>query len=508
MPHITQLAALIKSLSKSEKRYFKCYNPGKTSENFYFSLYDILINQSLSEEQVKHKFLQKYPDAVLEPACKHLYKMLMRCLRSYEADKSVENKLIALLNDVKILFNKGILELCFSEIDKAKALAWQNEKFNYYLLFARMELLYLTSLEFPNTDENALVEKQIKINEILYHEIFINRHTSLYELVTYRYLKKGSVRNDQAKTQLNDLLLEEFQINASKKYDSFESDKLHLLFQSAYFLMTDSPEQSLQILYKLNNIFQKNKPLWTDNPVHYIYLLHGIITDLQLMRRYSDMEFFLAELQQVHPHANSLQLLIKHLIYYHRLGILANKGAFDDALTLVQQYQLIIMNKNNSLPPNAAAAMDLRLAVIYFGLGQYSNSLNLVNKVLNSQSKFFLVQQKVLGRLIHLLLHIELQNDDYLVYEVKSLERKLKSGNKNQFTLEQITLSFLKKWLLAKDRFKALQLYEQALQEISESSHEIQLLQQFPFISWAQAKLQKVPLSKILQTTVFEATNG
>ncbi|WP_187262016.1 hypothetical protein [Pontibacter beigongshangensis] len=496
MANIEHLTTLIKSLSKSEKRYFRWSYPWQSGDKVYGDLYDMLEKGNHSSQSIKIKLKQAYPDAVLEPACKHLYKMLMRSLRNYEAEKSVENKLINLLGDVRILFNKGIFELCFSEIEKAKNMAYRHEKFGYYLLFARLELQYLTSLEFPNTDETTLLEKQEKINDLLYHELFINRHASLYELLTYRYHKQGNVRSETESALLYDLLLEESQVSSTKKYSSFESDKLHLHFQSTYFLMSGSPEHSLQIFRELNDLFLKNKSLWADSPVYYVYLLHGILTDLHLIEEHENMPFFLEELQQVQPNANSLLILKQHLVYFHQLGFLTAQGKFNDALATAREYEKQFMSKTVMVPPNTLAAMYFRLAVVYFSIKDYTKSLQLVNTILNTSGSFISSQLYVLGRLLHLLIHLELRNEDYLHYEIKSVERKLKKSKK-LFTLEKITLQFLKKWLSMPDRNKALQYYAGALAELEENNYENQLLRQFPFRRWVQGHLQKTPFLEV-----------
>lgn len=496
MSKIEHLTTLINSLSKTEKRYFRWSYPWKPGDKIYGDLYDIIEKGNSTSQEVKNKLKEAYPDAVLEPAYKHLYKMLMRSLRNYESDKSVENKLINLLGDVKILFNKGIFELCFSEIEKGKKLALRYEKFGYYLLFARLELQYLTSLEFPGIDEAALLQKQKKIIDILNHELFINRHASLYELLTFRYHKQGNARSEVETAKLNDLLLNEHQIIALKKHNSFESDKLHLHFQATYFLMAGNPDQSLKIFKELNEFFLERKALWADSPVYYVYLLHGILTDLHLMKRDADMPYFLKELQQVQSNSESLHLLKEHLVYYHHIGLLVEQDNIQEAQKLSGEYEKLFLAKKTIVPPNTSAAMYFRLAVVYFMLEDYSKSLQLVNAILNSSGPFISSQLYVLGRLLNLLIHLELENEDYLYYEIKSVTRKLKSSKK-LFMLEKITLQFLSKWVSANERNKALQYYADALEELEKNDFENQLLRQFPFRKWAKSRLLKKPMTAV-----------
>src|SRR5690606_25429667 len=123
-----------------------------------------------------------------------------------------------------------------------------------------------------------------------------------------------------------------------------------------------------------------------------------------------------------------------HLVYYHHIGLLLEQGNLQEALRFSMEYEKLFLTKKTIVPPNTSAAMHFRLAVVYFILEDYSKSLQLVNVILNSSGSFISSQLYVLGRLLNLLIHLELKNEDYLHYEVKSVKRKLKSGKK-LFTL-------------------------------------------------------------------------
>jgi len=497
MSKIEHLHTLIKSLSKTEKRYFRWGNPWKPGDKIYGDLYDLIEKDGDSVQDTKDKLRIAYPDAVLEPAYKHLYKMLMRSLRNYEADKSVENKLINLIGNVKILFNKGIFELCFSEIEKGKKLAIGYEKFDYYILFARLELQYLSVLEFPNIDEPALIQKQNKLMEILNQETFLFRHASLYEILTLRHHKQGIVRSEIERTQLNDLLLKEYQVTSTRKYPSFDSDKLHLHFQSTFFLMTGSPNQSLKIFKELNLLFQERKNLWADSPVSYIYLLHGILTDLYLTEKYEDMGYYLQELKSVNPNSDSLNTLQQKLIFLHQLGMYIGHSNHLEAQAITTAYENGLFSDKGNVHSNTSAIIHFRMIELNFILTDYSKSLQLVNIIVNSKGPFLSSQLYALGRLLHMLIHLELKNEDYLYYEVKSVERKLKSGKK-LFTLEKITIQFLKKWVNGKDLDTALKTYEKQLEELEKNKYENHLLRQFPFRKWVVSRISKKPMKNML----------
>jgi hypothetical protein len=85
------------------------------------------------------------------------------------------------------------------------------------------------------------------------------------------------------------LLLEEHQVSTTKRYASFESSKLHLLFQSTTFLMTGHYEESLKLFSDLSRLFDQHKPLWADQPLYYTYLVSGIVTGLKTTHQYETM---------------------------------------------------------------------------------------------------------------------------------------------------------------------------------------------------------------------------
>ncbi|RRN76605.1 hypothetical protein EIM50_23840 [Pseudoxanthomonas sp. SGD-10] len=214
------------------------------------------------------------------------------------------------------------------------------------------------------------------------------------------------------------------------------------------------------------------------------------------MKKFNEIDFFLSELKQIQANGESLSLLKEHLYNFHLLGLLIEKGKINEALDTAENYEKLFSNK--IIAPNSSAAMHFRLAVLFFINSNYTASLKLVNKVLNTSGKYISTQQYTLGRMLHLLIHLELGNDDYLHYEIKSVERKLKNAKK-LFTLEKITLQFLKRWLIKQERVKVLKDFEQALIALEENGFENQLLSLFPFKAWVRSRILKVSLKDFIK---------
>ena len=107
----TELFELIKSLTKTEKRYFKLSASGfKKEDNNYLKLFNALDKQSEYDEK---KIVAQFPEEKfikeLRVTKKYLYKLITRSLISYHEESSVNSKLKYYLRCAEVLFEKGLL---------------------------------------------------------------------------------------------------------------------------------------------------------------------------------------------------------------------------------------------------------------------------------------------------------------------------------------------------------------------------------------------------------------
>jgi hypothetical protein len=498
MRSIEALQALVASLTKSEKRYFRLFCDRQEGDKAYWRLYQILEAEPPGAARVQEAFGRYYPLPLLEAARKHLYKMLMKSLRGYHAHHSLQQRLLGLLQDVQILFHKGLAETGFAQLEKVKALALRHEQFPCYLLAAGLELQYLTELEFRDLEEGELVARQESINDVLYHQLFINKHASLYGVLLHRYFHRGAIRSPKELERLNDLLLEEHQVNANRRYPSFQSAKQHWLFQSTYFLMTGQYEESVALFGQLEALFSKHRELWAEAPVYYAYLVDGVLTGLRSLGKHDTMRTFIEGLKNVSLNTPGQLLQLNQVALGHELSLLIDAGEFERGLALWEAYRDRHPADAPAAPSRSGVSLYFPAAVVYFGLGRYPATLQLVNRVLNTHRAFLSAARYSLFRLLHLLVHYELGNLDYLGYEVRSVERQLRT-RKRLFRSEKALLHFFKQSAGGARPAALLPPLHGQLTELGQDAYEKQLLGAFPFAAWAAARVQKVPFAQWLR---------
>lgn len=486
MQSLEALYSLIRSMTKSEKRYFQLMTEMQKGEKSYWALFDYLDRHRVYDPKVVEGLKQKFPGNTIEASRKHLYKVIMKSLRQFDSDKDVETRLMNLLQESRILYNKGLIKLSIDQLGKIKTIALEHEKFFYYILAAKQELKYLVRSQFSGIDEYQLLEKQKSISEFIEQESRIHQHAMLYEVLLLRYWKNGIARSQQEATMLNDLLLEEYQLLNSPGQKPFELLQLHLYFQSTYFQMTGNARESLNVFYELDALFQKHQNLWKDSPIYYFHLLDGILFDLRWMDRYEDMNFFLGRLKAISASADSLSGLINLRVLEHELNRFVDKSKFREAQSLLDKHGPSLRLDDSSFPFHIYSRFNFAVARVLLGTGDYSSALKIINRVLNHSTASMNHSQYVMFQLINLQVNALLSNVDYLYYAVRSVERKLK-GERRLHGVEQLIISILKRVIA----YKSLKGFNEKIEALEQNPYERQLIKELSLKQWLQRLTSK-----------------
>lgn len=461
---IEPLYTLIHSLTKAEKRYFTLTAEMQKGKKEYLKLFKILEASDKFDEALIETLKDEYHDSTIEPARKHLYSVIMKSLRQFGNAKDVETKLSNLLQDARILYNKGLIDASFQVLGKVKQIALDYEKFFYFLLAAKQELNYLVRSQFLALDESRLIEKQAKFREIFELQLGAAQHSMLYQVLLFRYWKNGVVRSQKQVVSLNDLLLEEHQMLSGQRRRSFESQQLHLQFQSVYFLISGNPEGSLSVYRDLDSLFRSNATLWQESPLYYIQLIDGILYDLRSMDRYDEMEYYYGRLREIEVNSESLEKMVDAIMFSHQLNSYSDQNKFKEGKALLLLKAKEIEGDLEYLPIQLQAEVQLAVARIYFRNKEYSSVLKIVNGVLNQIPGATSIRHSsfIVFHLLNIQVNMALKNSDYLYYALRSLERRLKNS-RSLYGVEELMLTIGKRWLSNKslndleDRVKLLE---------------------------------------------------
>ena len=156
------LFLLIKSLNKSEKRYFKrfCFNQ-KTNNN-YLRLFDAYDAQSdFDDLAIRQKFEGEPFIRQLHVTKSYLNQLILKSLRNYYQSLSRQGELKDLIRNIEILFYKELFDQCDYEIQKAERMAGQYEQFKDLLaVFGWKRKLLLARKGLQEQELSALIGEE------------------------------------------------------------------------------------------------------------------------------------------------------------------------------------------------------------------------------------------------------------------------------------------------------------------------------------------------------------
>ncbi|MCE6989755.1 tetratricopeptide repeat protein [Dyadobacter sp. CY323] len=487
MLSISELFSLTKSLTKSEKRYFRMCQNFQEGDKGYMKMYDLLEAADIDDADLLKTIHAALGTATVEPARKHLSKVLTRSLSEFDGDKAVENQLWSLYQNSNTLYKKGLYAAAMRIINKAEKLAVEHEKHLFLHILNKKKIEYMMHQQFVDWNESELVLAQEKSRDAIATEHAIQQHASLYEILLCRYWKNGTIRSTREQTLLNDLILEEHLTITNSKHTSFESDITHLHFQSVFFLVTGDVEGSLQIFYELDNLYQAEPKSWINSPHYYIQFLNGILQTLRRVEKFDKMAFFLDRLRSLNNISEYQNLRIRYQVFEHELHILIAKQQISDIPSFLASLPSENEKQFMLTPYQDKAQWWFTLARAYFETGHYDKALHHINRILNNNNDAINNLQYVTYRILKLMVHFHLGDHDYLNYEMRSIERKLKKANQ-LYRTEKYVISLLRKEM----NFKSVSILKEELVNLKNDPYEQHIITELALIPWFNKRFSKL----------------
>jgi hypothetical protein len=417
---------LINSLSGPEKRHFKLFSGKQKGEKDYQGLFDIIEQKPLIDVQdITCQFQQQFPGASLDNASRYLIKLVTDSLIQTKIEKDNLFHLLHRLMRVKILQERSLTEEAYNELKKIRKKAELSQNhFIQYMTF-RYELNHLSDINFTGMSDTYLVETQMKAKESLRTMHHIEGHYSLYELLKYRLIHYGGIASDDDKKNLNDLLLSEVSLVAGKVKNSFESRKLHLLFQSFFFTHTGDHKSALKTFYELNKLFEQNPDLQEHPPIDYFTSLDGILDSLNSTQNYEQMPFYIEKIRNIDITScpDHFRFLLQKTIVVYTLKLFIRDQRYDDAIAYIKSLDPHLFEAYHLINVEKRWELYFYCSLAYVGQKEYKKALKFINEITVESSGYALLPVYKAIRLLHIVIHYELKNTTFLTYEIRSYKR-------------------------------------------------------------------------------------
>lgn len=498
------LFQLISSLEKSEKRHFKLYIKRSSSKEDLkiIRLFDALDKMPDYDEKLLLKKLTGISKSQLYNLKAHLYRELLASLRLLKTNENTDLKLSEHLDNARLLYNKGLKLQSLHILEKAKELAKANHKFNFLVQVISLE----KKIETLHITRSSLEKTQILTEEAQENSEHIDRVTRLSNLalLLYRwYVKNGHSRNEQDEKGIQDFFKTSLPADPAAINGFYEKLYLYQSYCSYAYIRQDFL-MNYRYSQKWIDLFDENKIMMAVETGHYIKGMHNLLNAHFVLRNFKQFEITLKRFEEFQktPIANLHDNFRTHTSIYingAKLNYYLMKGDFLEGLTIVAEVVDKLKEYSLFVDSHRILVFNYKIAMLYFGAGQYSKAIDFLHNIINDNQPGLRNDLQCYARLMHLLCHYEIGNEEILESLIKSVYRFM-ARMKNLTIVEEEIFKFLRHStkVNARQLKPELEKFLHKIKHFEKNRFETRSFAYLDIISWAESKVYEKPMSEII----------
>jgi hypothetical protein len=497
------LFQLIHSLEKAEKRHFKLYIKRSSAKEDLkiIQLYDALDKMQEYDEKLLLKKLPQVTKPQLANLKTHLYKQLLAALRLLKTTENIDLQLSEHLDNARLLYNKGLKIQALKILEKAKELARANQKFNFLVqvisLEKKIETLHITR---STTDKTEMLAAEAM--EISSHIDRVTRLSNLALLLYRWYVINGHARNKEDEKDIREYFFTNLPVDVNAVNGFYE----RLYFYQSYCWYAFIRQDFLMYYrygQKWVDLFDEHPLMVTVETGHYIKGMHNLLNAHFDLRNYLKFETTLAQFEAFAktPAANQHDNFRTHTSIYinsARINRHLIKGTFKEGLKLVPEVKEKLQEYALYVDRHRILVFNYKIATLYFGSGDYKTCIDYLQPIINGPLDLRIDLQSY-ARLIHLMAHYELGNDEILESLIKSVYRFM-AKMKNLTVVEEEIFRFLRHSFGTSARVRPeLEKLLYKIKHLEKNRFETRAFAYLDIISWVESKVHNKTMADIIK---------
>ncbi|RPI18849.1 MAG: hypothetical protein EHM58_03705 [Ignavibacteriae bacterium] len=483
---------LIKSLTKSEKRYFKLFASMQKGSKNYVKLFDVIEKQKVyNESLIKEKFKNEKFIKQLTFTKNYLYKLVFKSLIHYSKEGQIDGKLNEIINRAKLLYNKALYKQYFNILEKGKETALKYERFNLYLQMIELEKVIIIKKIFPEKDSSLLYRQEIfiinKIKNLAKYNMMVERLTGIYRV-------KGRSRDIGLNRFLENLKdhplikSEEMAISARAKEQYYFIHQLIADFYGDFEKMHFFAEKRFEIIQQNIHPFEDHSFNFWHDVLMYLLLLSIRFDKMEMVDKYYKM---LGKYSKDTVSEHVTLFLIR--TYLNIVLIIKNKE-WDKLDGEVENIEKGFLKYEGKIDRNFEILIYSVIIKAYIHSKCFESALKYTNKLLNHPLVSVRQDVEWYSKILNLIVHYELKNYMLLEYLIKSTYRYLYKRSQ-LYKLESLILNFIRKLPRIKNDEELAEHFiflKKGMTEIKDDPFEKNAFFFFDFIGWTDEKIKEL----------------
>jgi hypothetical protein len=506
MPNLVSdtLFQLVHSLEKAEKRHFKLYIKRSSAKQDLkiIRLFDAIDKLSEYDEKILLKTLKDISKSQLANLKAHLHKQLLASLRLLKTNENIDLKLSEHLDNARLLYNKGLKIQSLHILEKAKEMARTNQKMNFLVqavsLEKKIETLHITRSSVDKT--LLLAEESLQISG------HIDRVTKLSNLalLLYRwYIQNGHARNVEDEKDIRTFFKDNLPADSHAINGFYE--KLYLYQSYCWYAFI---RQDFLMYYRYSqkwiDLFYENKVMIGVETGHYIKGMHNLLNAHFDLRNFKAFQKTLDQFEAFAKTPEGMQhdnFRTHTSIYINsaRINQFLMKGDFHKGIEIVPEVEAKLQEYSLFVDMHRILVFNYKFASLYFGAGEYNKAIDYLHKIINDNHQGLRNDLQCYARLMHLISHYEIGNEEILESLIKSVYRFF-ARMKNLTIVEEAIFTFLRHSFTVRASLlkPELEQFLKKIKHLEKNRFETRSFAYLDVISWVESKVYEKPMEEII----------
>jgi tetratricopeptide (TPR) repeat protein len=491
-----RLFDLIHEMRPSEKRYFKQYlkrHSNNSQETIYARFFDYIVqHKDYSKDHIFKKCSYIQPDQ-FQNIQSRLYNSILESLRAFNSTSSFRIQLSEHQVNAEILEKKGMFDEALQFLKKAEKLAEDNEKiYDLDTILTHQELLLTTRSKSPKHREQiSKVQKrkaELEIQRLRQKELFAIR-TEVYNY--FRVI--GRLARDPSSVVHIEQKYKEFDARFSIDQNSCIERQYYYCERSVLYRFKGELKKSLDDLEIIRSMYDENPKLKKVYETEYLKFLSDYIIVCNLNKKFKNSLEAIQLIRSYNDPSNKQkQLFIFETCFFFELEVYLYQQQYAKAVAFFQLNENVLHIFENNLHSVNQQSKLYRIALSYFGDGQYKTALRWLNKILNSDILQYRKDIIVSVRLLNILIHFELSNFSLLKNRLTTTATFIKKANRWLPSEKAFISAFNSIVLNQKNEIDAFTTLLKRLEEAENGNYlEHYFFNYFDFKHWVQVKIQQ-----------------
>jgi hypothetical protein len=507
------LFQLIRSLQKAEKRNFKLYAKRNFSNKDLriLQLFDALDRMDQYDEELLLKREPSIKKEQLSNIKAKLNKEILASLRLLEAEENIDIQLHEQLDFARILYNKGLYLQSLKLLDKIKELARANNQISF-LVQSLFMVKKIESLHITRAMQDKAEQLERESEEVASRVAIITTLSNLALQLYSWYIKHGHARNEEDEAAVSIYFKNKLPSDPGSIKGFYE--RLYL-FQSYcwYAFIRQDFLMYYRYTQKWVDLFEEQPFMIGVETAHYIKGMHNLLTAHFYLRNHKKFvpaldkfELFYQQLQDSHNENNKIQTFV--YLHISKINRHFLEGSFEIGLQLVPEITSKLKEYELYLDKHRVLVFYYKIASLYFGAGDYGQTVEYLNKIINWKTDLR-TDLQCYARLLHLIAHYELDNFKLIEYLIRSVYRFMAKMN-NLSRVEEEIFKFLKSsfYLPPKQLTPAFEKLLSKLKKLEQNRFETRAFVYLDIISWLESKVHKKPLEEVIRSRFIDSAQS